>query len=197
MTWGTFLLYQSPRRLYLKGVDVAEDFLSVHGSRRSLLCAAKWHKELAAWLPMWHENNALLSLFWRSMKNLSRGLRPSLLDVRFAWRWGNIWGVAPSFETCPGCGSPLDGDDELPRSAEGFFCRSCHVRLLAESRRETTFYEPIRSVAFKLIKSASSLSAENFARAEPDMRSLFSADETLEGDVRGAASWIYSFLKVF
>ena len=115
MIWGRFILYQGPKRLYLKSVDIAEDFLSVRGSKKSLMCAAGWCRELGARLPLGYENNGVLSLFWGSMTNLSKGLCAALLDVRFAWRWGNIWGVAPSLDSCRECGSSLVSG----RGAEG------------------------------------------------------------------------------
>jgi recombinational DNA repair protein (RecF pathway) len=194
MAWGSFLLYQSPRRLYLKGVDVAEDFLSLRNSKNSLLCAANWCRALAARLPASHENNAVLSLFWGSMKNLSRGLNPLLLDARFAWRWGNIWGVAPSLEQCPGCGSSLDALCAVPRSSDGFLCRDCGRKGGTEARHGRVFYGPVSREAFGVLKRACLLPAENFARDEPEMRELISGDDAIKKEIKDAASWLSSFL---
>jgi recombinational DNA repair protein (RecF pathway) len=194
MTWGSFMLYQSPRRLYLKGVDVAEDFLSLRSSKSSLLCAANWCRALIACLPVCHENNAVLSLFWGSMKNLSRGLHPLLLDARFVWRWGNIWGVAPSLEQCPDCGSPLDASFAVPRSSEGFLCRSCGMKAVAAGDRGRIFYEPVSREAFGLVRWACLEPAENFLRGEPDARELVSGNDALKKEIKGAVAWLSSFL---
>jgi DNA repair protein RecO (recombination protein O) len=194
MTWSSFLLYQSPKRLYLKGADIAEDFFPVRGSRRALYRAASWCGELAAALPMRHENDALLSLFWGTMKNLSSGMSPVILDMRFVWRWGNIWGVAPSLERCVDCGAPVSANAGrgIPRTPEGFLCEEC------ASRRERAPDGPLESVspeAFSLMTSAALRPAEKFIRSEPDMRALCKADRSLEKEAETLISWFYSFVR--
>ncbi|MDR3076226.1 MAG: hypothetical protein LBU26_02905 [Synergistaceae bacterium] len=196
MTWGSFMLYQGPRRLYLKGVDVAEDFLSVRNSKNSLLCAAKWCVELSARLPLGHENNAVLSLFWGSMKNLSRGLCVPLLDARFAWRWGNVWGVAPSFGQCPGCGAALGSGEPAAMTELGFLCRGCLAKSMAKPHEPPGFRKPVSPGAFEIIKSSCLSPAENFVSREPELRGKFSSNETLAREVKEAARWLFSFLRI-
>ncbi|MDR2780425.1 MAG: DNA repair protein RecO C-terminal domain-containing protein [Synergistaceae bacterium] len=194
MTWSSFLLYQSPKRLYLKGADIAEDFWPVKSSGRTLFRAANWCKELAACLPMRYENDAVLSLFWGTMKNLSSGMSPILLDVRFAWRWGNIWGVAPSLEHCPICGAPLfaDGAREISRAPDGFVCEKCAPR---RARLQGERLEPVSPVAFGVITSAALRPAERFVRSEPEMRALYKADSSLAKETETIISWFYSFVR--
>ena len=127
MVWGEYDLYQSPRRLYLKGVDVREDFLQIRTARNSLEMGVKWCGELARRLPAGLENDALLSLLWGSMRNLRAGVAPALLDLRFAWRWANLWGLAPPLDFCASCGRPLPergrADDDLESASCGSLCR--------------------------------------------------------------------------
>ena len=194
MTWSSFLLYQSPKRLYLKGADIAEDFLPVRASRRTLYRAANWCRELSACLPMRYENDAVLSLFWGTMKNLSCGMSPILLDVRFAWRWGNIWGVAPSLEHCPGCGAPLSAGTarDISMTQDGFVCEKCASR--REQSRDGRL-EPVSPTAFGVITSAALQPAEKFVRSEPEMRAIYKADQSLEKETEAIITWFYSFVR--
>lgn len=104
MSWGEFSLYQSRRRLYAKSVDLREDFIAVRRSRAALAVAMGWHSLLARRLPLGAENDKVMSLLFGSMKNLTSGADPAAADVRFLWRWANVWGVAPPLDE--GEGSP-------------------------------------------------------------------------------------------
>jgi len=183
MIWGRFILYQGPKRLYLKSVDVAEDFLSVRLSKKSLLCAAGWCRELGARIPLGYENNGVLSLFWGSMTNLSRGLCPTLLNVRFAWRWGNIWGVAPSLDNCPECGSPLVPGDVAAMSESGFLCGACRSNFKAVSPE-----------ALDIIKFACLSSADTFVREESEARTRLASSPGLEREIGDIVSRLFAFL---
>lgn len=199
MTWGSFLLYQGPRRLYLKGVDVAEDFLAVRGARSTLTCGAGWCRELAARLPMAHENDGVLSLFWGSMKNLSRGMSVPLLDARFAWRWGGVWGVAPSFDRCPECGACLAPDETAAMTEWGFLCRSCDVKGASVRRGDSAgdgIGKKISPRALAVLRSSCASSAEGFIRYEREARLVVSSDDVLEREVKAAAEWLFSFLRI-
>ena len=190
MTWGSFILYQGPRRLYLKGVDIAEDFLSLRGSKKTLLCAAGWCRELGARLPLGHENDGVLSLFWGSMTNLSKGLSPALLDVRFAWRWANIWGVAPSLDNCPACGSILITGKEAAMTESGFLCGACR------SGASSASYRAVSPEAFDIIKLACLSSADAFARAEPEAREFLAASPKIAREAADVASRLFVFLRM-
>ena len=185
MTWGHFVLYQGPRRLYIKSVDVAEDFLSVRMSKKSLLCAARWCKELGARVPLGYENNAVLSLFWGSMTNLSKGLPATLLNVRFAWRWGKIWGVAPSLNNCPECGSRLVSGEGTAMTESGFLCDVC---------RNSIPHNVASPEAFDIIKLSCLSSADVFVRAEPEMRVRLASSAGLEREIGDIASKLFVFL---
>ena len=193
MTWGRFILYQGPKRLYLKSVDVAEDFLSVRGSKKSLLCAARWCKELGARLPLGHENNGVLSLFWGSMTNLSKGLCAALLDVRFAWRWGKIWGVSPSLDSCPECGSPLSSGEGAVMTEWGFLCNACRLKASSTSENSNR-YKIVSPEALDIIKHACLSSADTFVRAEPEMRACLASSAELEREIGDIASRLFVFL---
>ena len=169
MTWGIFDLYRSPRALYLKGVDIREDFLSLRSSRRSLLLAVKWCRDLSSRLQPLHENDSVLSLLWRCVKFLEGGASPLLLDVRFAWRWGNIWGVATSLERCSLCLSPIGGDSgPASLTRDGFVCRYCAAGggfPQGGGRRVELGFR-----ALDMFRACAMSSGENFAAAEPAMR---------------------------
>lgn len=130
MVWGEYDLYQSPKRLYLKGVDVKEDFIGIRTSRKKLTAAVKWCGELARRLPAGVENDKLLSLFWGSMKNLNDEVPAALLDIRLAWRWASVWGVAPTLDMCALCGKALPPSDSgggtsALLSRDGVLCVMC------------------------------------------------------------------------
>ena len=187
MVWGEYDLYQSPRRLYLKGVDVKEDFLQIRTSRRQLETAVRWCGELARRLPAGMENDALLSLLWGSMKNLRAGADPVLLDLRFAWRWANLWGLAPPLDFCVLCGRPLPGHDapdegDVLLSRDGIVCAVC---------RGTVNYPAltIGSGELLFLISASTLPVEAFMAWQRESGSVFR-------DQSGVAAWLYSFLSV-
>jgi recombinational DNA repair protein (RecF pathway) len=151
--------------------------------------AAKWHRELSKRLMPGREEDALLSLFWGSMKNLSRDLSPLLLDIRFAWRWANLWGVAPSLDRCSGCGSPLAG--AISTSPAGFLCEIC-----ARSADKPDAVRPasVTPDAFGIIRAASCHSAKNFVQWEIANRAVVSNSPPLEKELKETARRFYSFL---
>jgi DNA repair protein RecO (recombination protein O) len=182
MAWGEFLLYQSPRRFYLKGVDVKEGFWGVRASPAALRMAVKWCCELSRRLMPGIESDNLLSLLWGSVKNLSAGLSPLLLDVRFAWRWGNLWGVAPALDRCASCGASLDETSGYFAAGEdGLMCAGC-VPPTAEAR-----FKPISAPALRALRDAATLPREKF--------SAWASSSASSGDgLADCPSWLYSFL---
>lgn len=127
MVWGDFVLYQSPRRLYAKSVDVREDFLDVRGSRRRLEVAMMWHRDIALHLPIGVADDRLLSLLYGSMKNVASGVPPFVADVRFRARWASLWGSAPDFRSCCSCGEALSFADgaRVSLHRDGPMCERC------------------------------------------------------------------------
>jgi DNA repair protein RecO (recombination protein O) len=188
MMWGEFELYQSPRRLYLKGVDVREDFWSVRRSRGSLMTAVSWCGELASRLPYGAQCDNLLSLLWGSMKNLAVGLDPLLLDVRFAWRWGNLWGVAPALDICSSCGRDVlpAPDGFVHRSSVGLLCDDCRRQM--ESDGGVVFWKPLAEASLHEMLSAATLPREKFAAWAA------SRSEASGGGLKDCSVWLYSFL---
>jgi recombinational DNA repair protein (RecF pathway) len=149
-----------------------------------------------------HEEDSLIALFWGSMKNLSRNLSPLLLDIRFAWRWANLWGVAPSLDQCPECGSPLSPTDvdSISTSPAGFLCEACAqtarlgaARYGAPSDAETRPASVTRE-AFGIIRAASCESAKNFVSGEAANRAIVLNSRPLEKELKDTARWFYSFL---
>jgi DNA repair protein RecO (recombination protein O) len=188
MTWGNFALYQSTHRMYLKGVDIVEDFLPLRRSRRSLSLAVKWCGKLAARLPSGHENDGVLRLLWGSMKNVSLGLSPLLLDVRFAWRWCGVWGVAPSMDFCSGCGASLESSRGVCASQGGFLCEDCSGREGA-ARRGFAGAE-----AFAAVKAACVSPRDVFIRESSKLDDMLSGRDDLKSQLEETASLFYSFL---
>lgn len=187
MVWGEYDLYQSPRRLYLKGVDVKEDFLQIRTSRRRLETAVKWCGELARRLPLGMENDALLSLLWGSMKNLRAGGDPALLDLRFAWRWANLWGLAPPLDVCSSCGRALPDRDapdggEAALSRDGVVCAPC--RAAANVSGIAIGNEELASLA-----CAATLPVDAFMAWQREPGAPLR-------NARGIAAWLYSFVFV-
>jgi DNA repair protein RecO (recombination protein O) len=190
MMWGEFLLYRSPRRLYLKDIDVREDFWSLRRSRGALRTALGWCGELSSRLMPGAMSDNLLSLLWGSMKNLSKGLDSLLLDVRFAWRWGNLWGVAPSLDSCSYCGGALSrGDGLVNRTPDGLLCENCFNGAAEASVKDRTNCQPIPRSALPTLRRAATLPRDSFAAWAAGERT-FDA-----GEIEDCPSWLYSFLK--
>ena len=188
MIWGEFHLYQSANRLYLKGVEVREHFWSIRKSRGSLTAAVKWLGAVAATLPLGLESDSLLSLLWWSMKNLSVGVSPILLDVRFAARWCGIWGRAPSLSECALCGkSPDPGAHPCHMTSAGLVCGSCRANLNAV--RDIAFYKEISSVTAYELKCSAMLSKDNFFAWAKGRK------PSEPNEMRECAAWLYTLLK--
>lgn len=189
MVWGEFDLYQSPRRLYLKGVDVREDFFALRRSRRALTASIAWCGALSSRLPLGMENDALLSLFWGVMKNLAAGVAPALLDVRLAWRWANLWGVAPPLERCADCGaSLLERGDEVFRFDDGLLCASCERTLRREAGSGDFFSKSLTPAVLREICHSAMLPRDRF---------LIWSRETAITDgaaLKETAAWLYKVM---
>lgn len=184
LVWGLFDFYQSPRRLYLKSVGVREDFLSIRRSAKKLSAAVGWCKRLAGHTPVGHECDDLLALFWGSLKNLTQGVDPRLADLRFAWRWGSLWGIAPSLESCCGCGVAIASSKSagVARGDDGLVCPRC-----VSSRPFAGGLSPIPLDVLREVRYAAMLPRDKFlawaGRAAPETLGL-------SGEY---ARWFYAF----
>jgi DNA repair protein RecO (recombination protein O) len=187
MMWGEFRLYQSPRRLYLKGAEVREDFLAIRGSHGTLRAAVRWCGEIASRLMPGAQADSLLSLLWGSMKNLSAGIAPALLDIRFAWRWGNLWGIAPPLDVCSSCGGRLvpSAGDFFQMTSDGFMCLGCAEE--AKISGSAVLVGRMCAAEHEALRMAATLSKDRFVRWAAD---------ALPPDSSFAAcsSWLYSFI---
>ncbi|MDR1916439.1 MAG: DNA repair protein RecO C-terminal domain-containing protein [Synergistaceae bacterium] len=195
MTWGVFDLYQSPRRIYLKGVDIREFFWGVRKSKRSLDTAVKWCIELSSRLPTGHESDSLLSLLWGSMKNLSAGVNHLLIDARFAWRWGNLWGLAPSLDLCQCCGRAIDitSSNMTAMSRDGFVCGACLSEMKKRSE-SSTLRGQISAEAVRVLRLAATIPREGFIVWAKSDEADAAALANLKQELRDCASWFYSLL---
>jgi recombinational DNA repair protein (RecF pathway) len=126
------------------------------------------------------------------MNNLSKGLSSTLLDIRFAWRWGKIWGVAPSLDSCPDCGSPLRPGEGVVMTEWGFLCDGC--RASSSTRQFSVPYKPVSPEVFDIIKLACLSPADAFVRAEPEVRAYLASYSGLDSEVGNIASRLFVFL---
>ncbi|GHV57556.1 hypothetical protein FACS1894216_22100 [Synergistales bacterium] len=203
MMWGDFLLYKSPRMIYLKGADVKEDFFGVRRSRRTLRTALGWCGELSKRIAPGTPNDSLLSLFWGGMKNLTDGAAPDIADARFLWRWCNIWGVAPELASCVLCGAAFgadliaDGSRGARLAPDGLLCVSC-----AGNGR---FSEPVMGDGRQVIwdgrqNAAPAIANEDLlilqrAATLPRERFVAWARDAQKYDAERVSEWLRSFLK--
>lgn len=188
MVWGDFHLYQSPKRLYLKGVEVREHFWNIRKSRGALRMAVKWLGAVSENLPVGCESDSLLSLLWGSMKNLSSGISPLLLDVRFALRWCGIWGTAPPLEECALCGVGLQSLSEpLHMTSMGFICQRCGAGRNIPG--DTVFYKRMSILSLGEFRRAVLLSKDGFSEWAKGKRPI----EPCE--MKACAEWLYGFLR--
>lgn len=121
--WGHYQLYQSRRKMYLKEVEVTEDFWALRRYPRSVIQAVRWAKMFEQHLITGYPYDDLLVLFYWALKALSKGIDPELLNARFLWRWLLSWGIAPDLFTCSSCGKPLFGHAFWQEGA--FVCTNC------------------------------------------------------------------------
>ncbi|MCF0247172.1 MAG: DNA repair protein RecO C-terminal domain-containing protein [Synergistes sp.] len=123
LIWGEFSLYQSPSRLYLQSVAVKEDFLTLRKTPGPLITAMKLYRLVSDEAPRDCENDALLRLIWSTMLQLCEGCPPQIVEFRFAWRFLNNMGVAPSLDLCSECGAKLVNGGYI--TPQGVFCERC------------------------------------------------------------------------
>lgn len=123
LVWAEFDLYQNPSRLYLRGAEVKEDFLSLRYSALKLRSALKLYKRLSKTLMVGHESNNILTLLWASMLLLQENCPVDIVEYRFTWRLLKETGLAPSLRHCVKCGAKLDSSAAWTK--DGLVCESC------------------------------------------------------------------------
>lgn len=117
--WGHYQLYQSKKHIYIKEIEVIEDFLGLRSSGKALQTALLWTRLLKTYLIEGYPYNDLLILFYWALRALASQVPPDIVHSRFLWRWLQSWGIAPDLRHCVQCGAEL-GSKALWR--EGAFC---------------------------------------------------------------------------
>ena len=107
LVWGNFNLYKGTKRLYLKSVDVSEDFWALRRDPERLRILLEWDRLLSLHLVPGHPCDDVLAIFYWSSILVRQGVHPLLAEWRFLWKWLNAWGLAPSLEQCVTCGTTL------------------------------------------------------------------------------------------
>ena len=134
LVWGTYDLYQSPTRLYLKSAEVKEDFLSLRTNRSQLMAAIRFYKNVTKLTMTTHESNKILNVLWSAMVLLKEDCPIELTEFRYIWKLLNSAGLAPSLSRCVICGSVINNCATW--TEDGFCCDKCnnkdHSSLSAE-----------------------------------------------------------------
>ena len=123
LVWGRYQLYQTKRRVYVREVEVTDDFWQLRKRPKAVFMAARWIRLLAQNLIPGYPYDPLLALFYWAMKALEKGVEPEIVSARFLWRWLLDWGIAPDFNMCSSCGKPLNGRGAWCDG--GFYCEEC------------------------------------------------------------------------
>jgi DNA repair protein RecO (recombination protein O) len=122
LVWGNFNLYKGTKRLYLKSVDVSEDFWALRRDPERLRILLEWDRLLSLHLVPGHPCDDVLAIFYWSSILVRQGVHPLLAEWRFLWKWLNAWGLAPSLEQCVTCGTTLANGHW---TATGLQCDRC------------------------------------------------------------------------
>jgi len=123
LVWGTFYVYKSPGKLYMKNAEIREDFLPVRNDPVKLTTAIKLYKLLPGVLLKGHENNHALNSLWSALVQLSNDCPAELVEFRFLWRLLRSLGLCPSMTHCVNCGTYIKGSAEI--CDDGFLCSKC------------------------------------------------------------------------
>jgi recombinational DNA repair protein (RecF pathway) len=119
------------------------------------------------------------------MKNLACGIDPTLLCVRFAWRWGNLWGVAPSLDSCSSCGASIldDPGGAVLRTRIGLLCGRC------VGGRDEALHKPMTPLILRDIFLSATLPLDKFAPW-----AAASVQNAASREMDDCVQWLYSFL---
>jgi recombinational DNA repair protein (RecF pathway) len=125
------------------------------------------------------------------MRNLACGIDPALLCVRFAWRWGNLWGTAPSLDSCSSCGRSIYDDcgGVVLRARTGLLCDRCVSGWNDEPNRDGAPYKLITPPVLRDMFMSATLPLDKFMRwAAADGKNAVC------GEMEDCTPWLYSFL---
>lgn len=130
LVWGYFTLYRSPRRTYVKEVEVQEDFWSLRQDRTKLATALRLCGHLLRFSLPGHPQDELMPLLYWSFKALENGTEASAVEFRFLYRWSSFLGISPRLDHCGSCGNPADFG---LLTAEGLTCGPCLGKVSRQS----------------------------------------------------------------
>jgi len=122
LVWGYFTLYRSPRRTYVKEVEVQEDFWSLRQDGTKLTTALRLCGHLLRFSLPGHPQDELMPLLYWSFKALENGTEAGAVEFRFLYRWSSILGISPRLDRCGSCGNPASYG---LLTIEGLTCGSC------------------------------------------------------------------------
>ena len=81
----------------------------------------------------------------------------------------------------------------------GFLCALCDASSASALRRDSAVAgvgKKISPAAFDVLRSSCASSAEGFIRYERDARAAIASDGALERELKTAAEWLFSFLRI-
>ncbi len=123
MIWGEFNTYKNSHGLFLKNVNIKNDFLSLRQSATSLFLATKIYGVVADKLPFELKNNSLLRSLYDTLVLIDEGASGEATNFRFIAKFLSSYGIMPSFHVCTDCGSAIH--DVAHLSSRGIFCGKC------------------------------------------------------------------------
>jgi len=147
LIWSIVDIYRTPSRVYLKNLDVKDDFWALRKMPKRLRLAMEWARVLSSTLMVQQENDNILALFYWSMKFLENPKVPStLIEWRFFWRWLKLWGTAPEIRVCHECGKEKAKGWYLTK--EGVFCADCKMGKNGGIAIDSTLLTVLKNSAF-------------------------------------------------
>ena len=156
LVWGYFNLYRSPRKIFVKDVEIQEDFWSLRQDREKLLMALRLCGHVVRFALPWHPQDDLIPLLFWSLKALEAGTAPEAVEFRFLFRWTASLGTSPRIDQCGICGNPLSRGF---LGSEGIECDACSVS------QPLSGGFPLEEMELNRLKKAVMLSGKEF-RAE-------------------------------
>lgn len=153
LVWGEFSLYQSPTYLYLREVEVKEDFLDLRRSANLLSSALRLYKMVSNALLTANESNRTLVLLWSGLVLLRELCPKEAVELRFTWNLLHEIGTAPSLWNCVKCGARLTAGASW--SPDGLLCGVC---------ARQTQYGYANSAELNNIRASALLSHRDFIR---------------------------------
>ncbi|MEG1502228.1 MAG: DNA repair protein RecO [Synergistaceae bacterium] len=140
LIWGNFNIYQSPSKLFLKSIDIKQDFLTIRSDIKKLKTAIELYKITINNVYLNHESNDMLKILWNAMLQINESAKPEYIKFRFIWKLLKIIGRAPSLLCCSKCGSPITSST-LSWDEDGLICSRCTntTKLTLEEMRNMQF----------------------------------------------------------